>query len=139
MNNITRIGFIMENCEEIVYGVDDLSTFTLATTPPKFIKLPEQDVVALRGVDYGEFGINASANHTYNSFGAPSKENGFTRICKRDIAIIKFYYDHGHEEEFFLTEEDEIIITVTDTGDLNILINEDPINPINEPCCCCCD
>lgn len=136
--NMSHIGFLMENGEEVWFDACDVYAFEFDTGTKKMVKINDE-YVEFETLDWLNMSICASANHTYNSFGMASEKTNFNRLLECPDIVAVLMHEEGTSINRYYCEDDILPSVELDLeGNLDIiLVHEEDVMDV--PCECECE
>lgn len=139
MRKVSSIGIVLEECETIVFDIAEVKTFSLSSDA-RDVRIDNDGCI----YDYGllssvDLAIRPNGNHTYNSFGAPSKDTTFERLMqdKAKITQIQIRCDDGTKTTFVADDALMRLVALDESGGLNVsmnLLDEDGADWMTDDC-----
>lgn len=138
IKEMTHIGFLLENCEEIWFNTDHVMEFEAEIGTEHLMKI-QDEFVQFKTIDWLDMTVAAQANHTYNSFGKASEVTNFNRLLDEQEVVAVMIHAADEEVKRYYCEDDILTsISLDLEGNLAIvLVHEDDV--MDEPCDCECE
>lgn len=135
--NVTQIGILMDNHEEIWLDKNEVNQLRL-DVKNETLMLCNGDYISAKIIDSFEMKLSANANHTYNSFGYPSSETIFRRLIGHGDASGVMYRTHNEEVVYCIPDNYCLSCNLDELGNLYIHMEpEEAVYGCCEYCDCC--
>ena len=137
--NLTHIGFLLENTEEIWFKTEDFTDLEIETSGENIVKVNDT-ILSFRAVEWLNATISANANHTYNSFGNPSEVTNFKRLIDSQNICAVIVKENDQDCVLYVHDNMFCSIDLDCCGNLDLIVV--PADSIIESCCDdepCCD
>ena len=137
MKGITNISLELENLETIKLTGEEFKNFVMENI--------SEQVAQIGGsiVQFLSFGgmcatLDAKANHTYNSFGTPSSQTVFQRLCGETapIGCVTLEYADGTEAQFYVPDDMVQCFVPDEFGNLDFFVGYSDDDDEDDGCCC---
>lgn len=133
--NVTQIGILMDNHEEIWLDKKEIDTLNMSTNN-ETLTLCNGDFFNVKIIGSFKMKLYAIANHTYNSFGYPSSDTIFRRLMNRSDASGVIVRMQDKEEIYCIPDGFGLSSELDELG--NLFISMDSEEAIYG-CCECCE
>ena len=121
MKRVVGISLVLENSETICLKNSEIESMCIGDITQSIVLL-NKEMYELDATNRVTLQLSASANHTYNSFGAQSEQTIFDRLTEVDdpISIVMPQYEDGTYRELFIPADVEQMFAINNYGDLTI-------------------
>ena len=123
MKAVTNISLTLENTEIIKLSNDEVLKFFVKDITDQVVQIG-YEIFQFQSFGFLYLKLKTTANHTYNSFGQPSKQTVFQRLLAEDspIGCITLTYEDGSVAELYLPDGMEQDFATDSFGNLLVSI-----------------